>query len=111
MGVEYPFQNSEILQKTIDLQINKYGTFGRKINTSKQQIYINNLYNGKLNYRIGNYCVDILLDSNVICEYDGLGHNMMVKLGKLTEEEFVEKEKERSNYLQKLGYKEFSYYR
>lgn len=107
-GVEYPFQNKEILQKTIDAQIKKYGGVGRAINTSSQQKYLHSLYGGELNFYIAPYHADILFEEEkIVFEYDGLGHDMLVKLGKLTREEFEEKEKLRSGYLQNLGYKEF----
>ncbi len=36
-----------------------------------------------------------------------MGHNIIVKLGKLSQEEFDKKEKQRSSYLQEKGYKAF----
>lgn len=108
LGVEFPFQSKDIINKTIDTQLKRYGRVGRTINTSSQQIYLNNLYDGKLNYFIRPYNIDIFFENEkIICEYDGNGHNMIVKLGRLTEEEFQIKEKNRSAYLQDLGYKEF----
>lgn len=108
LGVEYPFQSKYILDKIIDIQIKNNGKIGRAVNTSSQQIYLNNLYGGELNYFIKPYCIDIYFkNENIICEYDGGGHNMLVKYGKLTENEFKIKEDGRSDFLQKMGYKEF----
>jgi very-short-patch-repair endonuclease len=42
--------------------------------TSKNQIHLCNLLNGVLNKNIDKYNADILLDNNVIIEYDGVGH-------------------------------------
>jgi len=72
---------------------------------SSQQIYIHNLISGKLNYPIGNCCVDILLDNNIICECDFSGHWLNVKLGMCTQEEFDFKEIKRNYFLYSKGYK------
>jgi len=53
-----------------------YGLFGI-VPSSKQQRYLCNLLNGKLNHKIGNYYADILLENyNVVVEYDGSGHDL-----------------------------------
>ena len=107
-GVKYPLQNKEILQKTRDTQIEKYGTCLFGYRTSKQQKYICNLYNAKLNYNIGKYYVDMFLsEEKIFVEYDGGGHNLQVKLHNMSQEEFDKYENERSKYLKSFGYKEF----
>ena len=64
--------------------------------TSSQQNHIAKLLNGKLNYRIKNYFLDIYLEKEKICvEYDGSSHNMSVMFGSKTEEEFNYDEEER----------------
>ena len=79
--------------------------------TSKQQLYIFNLYNqnknAELNYPISRYNVDIYLsDDNLIVEYDGGFHSGQVKLGQLTQEEFDQKEIIRNNIIKREGYKQ-----
>lgn len=67
--------------------------------SSKQQVYINRLYGGQLNYLFEYYHADIYLeDSNLIVEYSGRGHDLSVRLGKETLESFLGREKARRNY-------------
>jgi len=108
LGVEYPFQNKDILQKCIDTSIKKYGDNFRQYSTSKQQLYIYNLYNGKLNYSIGNYFLDIYFENdNIYFEYDGSGHDLGIRLGAFTENKFYQNELDRENFLFSLNMKEF----
>ena len=108
LGVEYPFQNKEILKKCIKTSSKKYGINYRKHSTSKQQLYIYNLYGGILNYNIGNYFLDIYFkDSNIYFEYDGSSHNLGVRLGTFTIDEFNKNELNREKFLYDLGIKEF----
>lgn len=72
---------------------------------SKQQNYIAKITGGKINVLIGMYVVDVLLKNNIIIEYDGGGHDLVVKLGGLTEDQFNERERFRENYLIEKGYK------
>jgi very-short-patch-repair endonuclease len=54
---------------------------------------------------VGKFCVDFLLnDKKVIIEYDGGGHYFPVYVGKFSMESFINREKGRDNYLNKLGY-------
>lgn len=72
--------------------------------SSKQQKYICNLLNGKLNKPIGNFFVDILID-NIIIEYDGSGHFMRASIdNNITEKELRIKDLKRDKILQKQGY-------
>lgn len=106
-GVENPQQCPEIKKKTEETCLEKYGTtnpFGNyqiqkkiaatkfkdgKTATSQQQIYINQVYGGLLNYNVEYFHADIYLPNDKIaCEYDGGGHNLSVKLGYITESEF-----------------------
>lgn len=65
---------------------------------------------GELNYLIDNmYCVDILFDNKIYFEYNGTGHELDVKMGKMTEEEFQAKEAKRYYTLKGKGYKQFIY--
>lgn len=78
-----------------------------KIATSKAQEHICKLYNGKLNYCIEFYYADMLLEDNIICEYDGSGHDLLVKTGKMTKKEFHKKECTREKVMISRGYKIF----
>lgn len=108
LGVQYPFQNKDILNKCRETCIKRYGENYRNNCTSRNQIYLNNLYGGILNYNEYPYYLDIFFkDYKIYCEYDGSGHKLPIKLGTKTEEEFMNYEIERCNYLKSLGYKEF----
>lgn len=79
--------------------------------TSKQQIYLYNLYccnrNVELNYPISRFNADIcLLDENLTIEADLGGHNLSVKTGQITQEEFNRKEIIRNNTIKNEGYKQ-----
>lgn len=74
--------------------------------TSKQQIYLHNLYGGELNYPVSYYATDICFpDEKLVIEYDGGGHDLRVTLGKLTREEFDKKELIRDQIIKSEGYK------
>lgn len=49
----------------------------------------------------------MIIDNNIICEYDGSGHNLSVKMEKLTQQEFDEKEYKRTSILLSKGFKRF----
>jgi hypothetical protein len=75
--------------------------------TSKQQKYLCNLYNGKLNYPIKYYSGDIVFpDEMVNIEYSGGGHWYSVIMGNETEESFKEKEIKRFYAIKQEGYKQ-----
>jgi very-short-patch-repair endonuclease len=122
-GVEYSAQSPEIRQKQINTNIERYGVeyslqneeVKRKSKrtlfknntapTSRTQKYLHELLGGKLNYPLGNYYIDIVLNDNIAFEYDGGGHRLQVKFGNLTDEEFDKKEIAREFYLKRRGYK------
>ena len=104
-GVEYPLQNKQIYQKTIHNTINQ--SFINRI-TTKQQKFLYEIYGGQINYQIYPYIVDIFFeDEKFFFEYDGGGHNLRVKFGEITQEEFNRREQERTSFLKKRGLKEF----
>jgi len=104
-GVENQFQREEIKIKVMKIKSNNNG-----IKKSKQQIYLCNLFNGKLNYiddLIGYYAIDIaLIDKKIAIEYGGSGHDLQVKFGNLTREEFKQKEIIRYQILKRNGWKQ-----
>ena len=131
-GVEYSLQNEEILKKQQSTCIEKFGTpypsqlpeIREKMsktlyeNSSQkcscQQLYIYNLYNYnnqnnqvELNYPVRHYNVDICFPKEKLTiEYDGGFHDGQVKTGKLTQEEFDQKEIIRNNIIKREGYKQ-----
>lgn len=124
-GVENPLQSEEIKQRIVSTNLERYGVLNPMQNpeirskanktfwkngtqkTSFQQIYLNSIYNGELNYPIKYYSIDIcLLEEKLAIEYDGGGHNLRVTLGLLTREEFDQKEIIRNNFIKREGYKQ-----
>lgn len=74
--------------------------------TSQQQCYINSIYGGELNYPFRNYNLDIFIkEFNLDIEVDFGGHNLSVKLGRMTQEEFDRKELIRDMYVKREGIK------
>lgn len=74
--------------------------------TSRQQIYLHEILGGKLNYPMSSLMLDIAFpEDKIYLEYQGSGHDLDVKLGKCTEEEFKRKEINRYYYMKKLGWK------
>lgn len=106
-GCEYSVQ-SELVKEKIKISLYQNGTCP----TSSQQLYIYSLfkennYNVELNYPISRTNVDIaFIDEMIYLEYDGGGHNLAVKFGQKSEEEFNTKEIKRYYALLKYGWKE-----
>lgn len=102
-GVIYPLNNPSILQRT---RVSK--SHNNTIETSKAQHKICGLLGGIENYNVGKYFVDVFIeDKNICCEYDGGGHNLQVKFGVITQEEFDKKEKRRTDFLLSKGFRVF----
>ena len=78
----------------------------QSVSTSKQQIYLHQLYGGILNYSSGTPILDIAFpEINTYCEYNGGGHKLKVTFGILSEKEFRNKELRRYHYLKDMGWK------
>ena len=124
-GYNFPSQSPEVREKITQSYIDKYGCSNpnqspevrKKItNTlyinssqkaSKQQRYINELYQGILNFPVKFYNVDIYLpNDNAIIEYDGGFHMGNVVTGRETIEEYKRKEIIRNNIIKREGYKQ-----
>ena len=124
-GVDCPSKNEEVKQKTRNTNLKRYGVpntmqspeVRAKANetlckngtqkTSSQQIYLHNLYGGEINYQISYYATDICFpEEKLVIEYDGGGHDLRVTLGRLTQEEFSQKEIIRNSVIKKEGYKQ-----
>lgn len=101
-GVHHHLQNPEILAKQKE-------TFYKNNTcpTSKQQMYLHQLYGGELNYPLKMYNLDIYLsDERMNVEFDGSGHLMGVKRGNMTQEEFDRKEIIRNNTIKRENIKQ-----
>lgn len=124
-GVDSPAKSEEIKEKIRNTNLKRYGfsnamqspEIKEKANktlcengnqrTSKQQLYLHNLYGGELNYPIKRYSADICFPEEMLyIEYDGGGHNLVVRHGILTQEEFHQKEIARHCIIKREGYKE-----
>lgn len=78
----------------------------QEVPASKPQRYLAALLNGKLNYPIQEFYVDILLEDNIVLEYDGSGHWLSAVLNEnMTEEDVYRRDLKRDKILQKDGYK------
>lgn len=101
-GVPYTQQSPEVRVKANET-LCKNGTQ----KTSKQQLYLHRIFGGEINYQISYYSTDICFpEEKLIIEYDGGGHDLRVTLGRLTQEEFKQKEIVRNNIIKREGYKQ-----
>lgn len=102
-GVNHPMQDYEIHKKSVEGHLNNFGKYRKDcefingIPISKVQKEIcNNLENFKLNYLEDGYYYDMFnSEKNLVIEYNGKGHNLQVKFGEITQEEFNFREQTR----------------
>lgn len=88
----------EIYNKQRKTMIEKYGIDRIAINTSKQQIKICKILGAEINYKFKRYVIDGYLHNfNIAIEYDGKGHDLTVRLNKMSKEDFIKKENNRQN--------------
>lgn len=109
-GVKNPRQNKLIKIKTI------YTLYkNNKAPISKQQLYFFNLLknnelnkdNIQLNYPLFYYNLDIaLLQEKINIEYNGGGHDLNVKLNRLTQEQFKQKEIRRNKFIRSQSWEQ-----
>ena len=52
----------------------------------------------EVNYHLGKYYIDLFYN-NIAIEYDGKGHDLQVRMGKISLEEFQEKEKQKTDFI------------
>lgn len=98
-GVKNCMQNEEVCS-----QARKTLYANQSQQTSVQQEYLHQLYQGELNYPCSYYSLDIyLLEHKLDIEYNGGGHNLQVKLGDVTPAEFEQKEIIRSAQIRRQG--------
>jgi very-short-patch-repair endonuclease len=124
-GVDYYTQTDEYKIREQKTNLEKYGTIWSaqssivrtKINetlnknntvaVSTQQKYINNLLDGGLNYYTGKCFLDIAFPEEMVyIEYDGGGHDLDVKLGRISEQDFKNKDMRRYYALKSQGWRE-----
>jgi len=120
-GVEYSLQSKEVRSKIEITNIAKYGFINPMQNElvrekglkksaetkynngtvkySKQQEYICLLLDGILNYPVGRLNVDMLLDDNIVVEFEGGGHDLAVKLDGMNIKDFKLKEMRREMFI------------
>jgi len=100
-GVEYPIILKEFQDKAKQTMYNN-----KTAPCSNQQKYLSNFYKYELNYLVGNCFLDMVCLQNMIyIEYQGSGHNLSVKMGDITQDEFNKKEMNRGYFLSKQGWK------
>lgn len=104
LGVQYPFQNKDILLKCRKTLYENNQHNG--VVCSSQQNYLSKLFEGKLSVPVNIYYCDIVIN-NLIIEYDGSGHDMSVRMGYTTLEDFQNKEYKREKVLIDYNYKIF----
>ena len=104
-GVEHNFHRKEIVDK-VKYQNSHLRFKNGNIISSKAQRHICEICNGILNYPVEYYNLDILLSDNVYIEYNGSGHDLNIRMGQISEKDFLRKEIARYNKLKNLGYKE-----
>ena len=98
-GCDYTLQ-SEDLRSKVNQTMRKNGNNG--VFTSKTQIQINQLLHGQLNYPLGFYSLDVLLEyKNYVfdIEYSGSGHDLGVRMGNISLSDFQTKEEKRRQYI------------
>jgi len=101
-GVKYPMQNKEVKEKQM-VSLYRNGTSI----SSKGQNYIWSILGGELNFLHYTSFLDVaFLDEKIYLEYDGGGHDLQVKIGNVTEQEFINKERKRWYALYNKGWKE-----
>lgn len=91
-----------------EVKFKKAETFFKNgtVATSRQQRYLHVLVGGILNYANKTPSLDIAFpEEKIYIEYDGSGHDLNLKMGQITIEEFKDKEKRKYYYMKQLGWK------
>lgn len=102
-----PKRDSNEMFKTNRIQTKCRLAMSKNGNTpcSNQQRYLHNLYGGELNYPVGISTLDIAFpDSKMYVEYDGGGHDLGVKLGHISKENFEKREIRRNIFFKNRGW-------
>jgi len=100
-GVEYPIMLKVFRDKARQTMYNN-----KTAPCSTQQKFLSNFYKYELNYLVGNCFLDMVcLKDMIYIEYQGSGHDLRVKMGDITQDEFNKKEMNRGYFLSKQGWK------
>lgn len=111
-GVDHPMKIEEIQTKCEQSrEKNKQNFNGSKFNSC--QFFMNGIPVSKaqgllkkflpeyeLNYHLGKYYIDLFYN-NVCIEYDGKGHDLSVRMDKISLEEFLDKENKKRDFILK----------
>ena len=120
-GHEYIGSVPEIITKRIQTfnvktEQEKQSIYSRVMNSrynnhsvasSAQQKYFYSIFGGELNYPFSTLALDIaLVNEKIDIEYNGGGHDLSVKIGKCTINEFNQHEIKRNKFIRSLGWKQ-----
>lgn len=105
-GVSHLMHVKEIAESVIEHRNETMYANGTCI-CSRQQRHLHDIIGGELNKLYGSLWLDIYFEEEkVYAEWDGSGHDLCVKYGKMTEEAFKEREIKRHQFLKSCGLKE-----
>ena len=105
-GVYNVMQNKEIAQKSYNKMCETKLINNSQV-CSRQQKHIKDVLGGTLNYPFSNFWLDVYFDEEKIyLEYNGSGHDINVKYGKITQEQFSINEIKRYKILKQFGLKQ-----
>ena len=102
-GHEHALQNESIKNKALNKRAQTLGK-NADVFTSQQQRYLKDLFHGEINVPCSRFLIDIVVESIAI-EYDGGGHCLDLKLGKITLDEYKKKQFFRDKVIKSHGYK------
>lgn len=98
----------ENISQLEEIKIKKAQTFYRNgtVRTSRQQKYLHELFGGELNYANNTPSLDIAFpEDKIYLEFNGSGHDLCVKTGYMSQDDFNNRERQRYYYLKGLGWK------
>lgn len=122
-GVDYPRKLKEVVEKSKATCLERYGVDSYSklpesrerskqlfhqnglVSCSNAQKHIAEIVNGNVNELFHGYYLDIFVGDWLDIEYDGSGHDMRVKMGKMTQEMFDAQERKRYAVVHKHGIK------
>ena len=99
----YPSQNEALKKRILDKRAETLSK-NQSVFTSKQQIYLCSLFKGTINVPCSRYVIDFVVN-NIAVEYDGGGHCLDLKLGKISLNEYLQKQCIRDRTIKSFGYK------
>jgi len=105
-GVDHIMKIPEIKESIIRKQKESLYKNGN-VQVSKQQLYLHNLLGGELNYQVDILNLDIAFpEEKIYIEYNGGGHDLQVKMGRISYEDFIQSELKRYLFLKSRGWKQ-----